>query len=119
MKKLIILLMFCVFLVGCEQINTLFDKTPPEISDVSYIGSINDWTITWITNEPATSQVEYGITTDYGYITNEDNTYTSDHSVVINYPTDTPCHFRVISKDRAGNQSVSDDNSWGGSPPPP
>jgi hypothetical protein len=68
--------------------------------------------VSWTTDEPATSQVEFaeGAGSTYTNKTFEDSTLTTEHLVVI--PNLTPAkvyHLRVISKDRSGNETVSYD----------
>jgi hypothetical protein len=65
-------------------------------------------TITWTTNEAATSQVEYGLTTSYGSITTIDQTLVTAHSIAITGLTpNTTYNWRVRSKDAAGNEAIS------------
>lgn len=78
-------------------------------------------TITWTTNEPATSQVEYGLTTGYGTITALDTTLVTSHSVaLLNLTAGATYHFRVRDRDAQGNLAVSADATFiaaGGSGP--
>jgi N-acetylneuraminic acid mutarotase len=87
------------------------DETPPVISGVAATDLTPDSaTIVWTTDEGATSQVEYGLTADYGSITPLDENLVLDHSVALSGLTDvTLYHFRVISTDAPGNESVSED----------
>ena len=84
------------------------DTTPPVISNIevtkySDIGA----TITWKTDEPATSQVEYGITNAYGSNTPPNENMTSSHSVTLaGLKSDTTYYFRVKSKDASGNEAT-------------
>lgn len=85
------------------------DVAPPIISDIKPM-SITDSsaTITWTTNEPATSQVKYGRTSSYGSNTQLDGTYTNYHRVTIaGLASDTLYHFAVRSTDASGNEVVS------------
>ena len=87
------------------------DTTPPLIKDVS-ISSETETSavITWITNEPATGDIEYGKETDYG-LTASSADLTTDHSFTLsNLESNTAYHFRVTSSDEAGNQASSADN---------
>lgn len=69
--------------------------------------------ITWSTNEPATSQVEYGTTTTYGLSTTLDSTLVTSHRVALTgLAASTTYHYRVKSTDAAGNTAVSDDNTF-------
>jgi hypothetical protein len=90
------------------------DKTAPIISDVStsdITGS--SASITWMTDEPATSQVEYGRTTSYGTITTLDETLVTSHSLSLSELTPgTVYHYRVKSKDASENEAVSADYTF-------
>ena len=88
------------------------DKTPPTISGVN-VSNITELSaiITWTTNEPATSQVEYGKTETYGSTTTEDTNLTINHSVTLTELDDnTTYNFRVMSKDAGGNGATSPTN---------
>ena len=86
------------------------DTTPPTISQVNSSPSQTTATITWATNEPADSQIEYGLTTAYGSMTVIDTTLVTSHSQVLsNLNASTSYHYRVRSKDAAGNLAVSGD----------
>ena len=70
-------------------------------------------TITWTTNEAATSQVEYGLTTSYGSMTAIDPTLVTAHSVTITgLAPNTTYNWRVRSKDAAGNETVSANSTF-------
>ena len=67
-------------------------------------------TIEWTTNEGATSQVEYGLTSGYGSFSPPDSNLVLNHSVTISDLAEvTPYHYRVHSQDEVGNESVSGD----------
>jgi len=88
------------------------DLTPPTFSNIN-AGSIteNTVTITWTTNEPSTSQVEYGQTISYGSQTPLDSNLVTNHSVqVTGLNAWTTYHYRVKSNDDDGNQGISGDN---------
>jgi len=90
------------------------DTTPPIISGVG-TGNIGSSTaiISWSTNEVATSQVDYGLTTAYGLSTSVDSSLVQNHSLSLSgLMPDTLYHFRVRSADAAGNESVSGDYSF-------
>ena len=66
--------------------------------------------ITWTTDEAATSQVVYGLTTACGSATAEDTNLVSSHTVTLSGLTaGTSYNFKVKSKDAGGNESVSED----------
>jgi hypothetical protein len=86
------------------------DTTPPVLSAVSAsVGSTNA-TVVWTTDEPADSQVEYGLTTSYGSSTTLDTSLVTSHSQLVSGLTAaTLYHCRVKSRDGAGNLAVSGD----------
>ena len=85
------------------------DETSPEITTISYIATSNSATITWSTDEPATSFVDYGINDAYGSSVS-DSTHVTSHSVKITGLTPkTTYHFKVTSVDPSGNSASSVD----------
>jgi RHS repeat-associated protein len=90
---------------------TAGDVTPPVITGVSSSAvTQNAATITWTTNEPADSQVEYGLTIAYGQSTTLNPALVTAHSQGLSGLTPgTLYHYRVKSKDAAGNLRVSGD----------
>jgi|GEM_PF-2494563 len=95
---------------GNFTLTTLPDVTPPVISNVA-AGNITTSaaTITWNTNETSDSQVEYGLTASYGSSSPLDAAMVNSHSVTLsNLQSNTTYHYRVKSKDAAGNLAVSD-----------
>ena len=90
------------------------DKTAPTISGVLTSGiTPTSATITWTTDEPATGQVQYGLTTSYGSTTTLDATLVSSHSVSLSdLSPGTTYHYRVISKDAAQNEAASEDDAF-------
>jgi hypothetical protein len=87
------------------------DTTPPVITNVSASNiTLSAATITWFTDESATSQVEYGNTTDYGLSTPVNKTIVTSHRVTVSgLEPNTTYHFRVKSKDASCNGAVSGD----------
>lgn len=85
------------------------DTTPPIISNVNASNTTNSSTvISWTTNEPATSQVEYGLSTSYGSNTTEDSNLVTSHIInLTNLNPSETYHFRVKSKDSKANEAVS------------
>jgi beta-glucanase (GH16 family) len=106
------------------------DTTPPVISSVSSSGiSAREATISWATNEPADTQVEYGQTTAYGKTTALNTSLVTSHTQIVGgLSKGTLYHYRVHSRDTDGNLASSDDFTFttkgkksdgGGSDPPP
>jgi hypothetical protein len=83
--------------------------TPPLISSVvvSFI-TASGAAITWTTDKPSDSQVEYGPTTSYGRTAVLDPSLVTAHVVTLSgLAAGTPYHYRVKSKDVAANMAVS------------
>ena len=69
-------------------------------------------TISWATNEPATSQVEYGTTNAYGSTTTLDESLITSHGVTLaGLNPSTTYHFKIKSKDESGNEVASQDQT--------
>jgi hypothetical protein len=67
-------------------------------------------TITWTTNEPATTQIEYGTTNGYGLTTTLNTSMVTSHSATISgLAPSTIYHFRVLSRNAAGTTGASSD----------
>jgi len=117
--------------IGNEAVSDLLsfttatDTRPPLISNINIEGatipqnrtagqeSTAQLVVSWNTDEPATSQVEFGegSGSSYAQTTQLDNKLTYNHLVVISNLTPSKVyHLRVISKDKAGNESKSVDN---------
>lgn len=90
------------------------DTTAPVISSVNSSAiTVSRATITWTSDEAATSQVEYGLTREYGSTTIEDSNPVTSHSVdLTDLKAGKTYHYRVISKDAAGNEAVSTDATF-------
>ena len=92
----------------------VLDTTAPTISGrtaTNITGSSAQ--ITWTTNEPATSRVEYGLTTAYGSSTTLDPTLVTAHSVALTgLAPNTTYNYRVRSIDAAGNERVSANSTF-------
>jgi hypothetical protein len=87
------------------------DTLPPVISAVTVTSiTATSATITWTTNEPADSQIEYGPTSSYGTSSTLDPSPVTTHSVTITGLTAiTLYHYRVKSRDTASNLATSGD----------
>lgn len=86
------------------------DTVAPTISTVSTTATRSSITITWTTNEPATSQLFYGTNTSYASSTAADSALVTNHSVVITgLISYTSYHFQIKSSDAAGNTALSSD----------
>ena len=90
---------------------TTTDLTAPVITAVQATAiTQNSATITWTTNEPADTQVEYGLSTSYGSTTTLNATLSTAHSQPLSgLAGGTTYHYRVKSKDASGNPAASAD----------
>jgi PKD repeat protein len=87
----------------------LADTTPPVISNVQVTNiTSSSVRITWVTDEASTTQVEYGLTTAYGYQSPFDSNLVTTHSVPISgLASFTTYNFRIRSMDASNNEAVS------------
>src|SRR6266850_2469005 len=86
----------------------VLDTVAPAISAVASSNiSGSGATITWTTNEPATSQVEYGLTNKLGSLTALDSSLVTSHRVLLSgLSRRTRYDYRVRSKDAAANEGL-------------
>jgi hypothetical protein len=92
----------------------VLDTTRPTISAVAASGiTASSANITWTTSEPATSRVEYGLTTSYGSSTPLDSTLVTGHAMTLSgLGPATTYRYRVRSIDAAGNERISSGASF-------
>jgi fibronectin type 3 domain-containing protein len=90
------------------------DTTPPILSAISASAvTASAATFTWTTNELSDSEVEYGPTTAYGGFSALDVTKVTAHTVNLSGLTpSTLYHYRVRSRDAAGNLALSPDATF-------
>ena len=94
---------------------------PPLITD-AHTCAIEDSSavLCWHTDRPASSRVEYGPTDSYGIVTTGGASLTLEHEVVIEpLESGTTYHYRMISVDAFGNQTVTEDRTLTTLPPRP
>lgn len=76
-------------------------------------------TVTWTTNRPSDSQVEYGSTDVYGSSTPVDPALVTGHAVTLTgLEPGNLYHFRVASRDGEGGTAYSDDHEFETETPP-
>ncbi len=92
----------------------VLDTTAPTISGILATAITGSGaTINWTTNETATSQVDYGLTTGYGQTTPLNGALLLSHVVPLTgLAPQTKYNFRVRSLDAAGNSRVSGNNTF-------
>lgn len=91
------------------------DAIAPVISDITASEDTDESNITWETNEEASTQVEWGLTSSYGNITDEEDTdprVEEHHVEITGLSTCTTYHYRVISTDAFENTATSSDQSF-------
>lgn len=89
------------------------DVSAPVISQI-LVSDITESsaTITWQTNEPASSVVEFGSTTSYGQIESSDVLVLSHSIDLSGLSADSLVHFRVRSTDGSAHEAVSSDATF-------
>lgn len=89
------------------------DVTAPVISSVASSTTATGATVTWTTDEAATSRVFYGATSSYTDSTAQSSATTTSHSVEVSgLSSSTLYHFAVVSRDDAGNYATSSDYTF-------
>src|SRR5207245_813365 len=77
------------------------------VSSISPVGAV----IAWTTDELSDSQIEYGFTDAYGFETSLTVTLAMAHvQTLTDLEPGSAYHFRVKSKDTAGNVTISEDH---------
>ncbi|MFA6392159.1 MAG: family 43 glycosylhydrolase [Patescibacteria group bacterium] len=90
----------------------MLDSGLPTFSNVNTNSTQTSITIQWTSSEPATTQVNYGLTNAYGFTTVLDSTLTLNHSVTITgLNAGTTYHFQLVGEDGFGNTGYSIDYS--------
>src|SRR5207244_7021287 len=94
-----------------SAVSVTVDNAPPLLSSVASTNlSSSAATITWATDEASDSQVEYGTTSAYGQVSALASALVTSHSVGLSgLSASTVYHYRVKSRDAAGNLATSAD----------
>jgi hypothetical protein len=112
-RKCILLLLF-VIVLGINSIGLTSENTS------SVIPNPYSTTVTWVTNKPSTSQIEFGTSSSYTNKTPENANLVIYHKVIIYDLTPaTKYNYRIISKDAYGNEAVSGNLTFVTSQEPP
>lgn len=85
------------------------DAIPPVISNVTYSSlSSAGITVSWTTDEPATTQAEYGTSLSYGQLSPKDTTLSLNHQVTLSQlQANTGYFLKLLSEDANANSGVS------------
>jgi hypothetical protein len=94
-----------------SSITVTVRNNPPVISSISSATTTTSATITWTTNEAASSTVNYGLTSGYGTASTSAALVTSHSIVLTGLTAATTYHFQVASADGQGNTATSSDQT--------
>ncbi|MDP3879152.1 MAG: DUF1565 domain-containing protein [Dehalococcoidales bacterium] len=84
------------------------DITPPGITGISAVPDVTSAVISWQTDEASDSLIDYGLSVSYGSNLSE-SALVSDHSLTLTeLEPATTYHYRLTSRDAAGNAAVTD-----------
>ncbi len=98
---------------GVVTVNIALAPLPPVISNIA-VNSVNgnSAVITWQTDRPTDSTVEYGVSMDYDLAVTSPDSTTSHQVVLSGLLSGTVYHFRVAAADGLGTISYSDDGTF-------
>jgi hypothetical protein len=88
------------------------DTTAPTLSSIAAVATDTGAAITWTTDEAATSSLSYGTTSAYGEGAVLPEYVTSHALTLTGLKAGTTYHYRVSSKDAAGNTASSSDKTF-------
>jgi hypothetical protein len=91
------------------------DNTAPVVSDIRTTPSANGVVIRWTTNEPASSQIAYGLSSSYGTLSAEQDSSARVTSHAVSLSGLVSCstyHFTASSTDAVLNSGVDGDNAF-------
>jgi hypothetical protein len=91
---------------------TVKDDTPPQIINGPFPSAITSHSaeIVWFTDEPANSQVNYGVTPDYGEAISDSRFVTEHRANLSDLSSNTTLNFNVASTDSFGNGPTTSEN---------
>ena len=101
-----------------KLISSIIGEGKLELSDIEakpseVVGEKTQATISWKTSVPAGTEVRYGQSTEYNFNTEADLGLNSTHLVVLSdLLPNTTYHYQVISKDKYGDELLSDDQTF-------
>ena len=97
------------FIVDGISPGTGGDVIPPVISNTLITVTDNTATITWDTDEPSTSVVNYGVDNTYGTEVNDTTLVTAHSLILTGLNSSTSYHYQFKSADSSNNISSSND----------
>src|SRR5207302_235205 len=92
----------------------ILDTAKPTLSSMQATAiTASSATMTWTSNEPSTSRVDYSLTTSYGQTTTLDTVLVTSHAVSLSrLNASTTSNYRVRSIDAAGNEAISSNKTF-------
>lgn len=88
----------------------------PKISEIKVSEiSTNSATISWKTDKPTDSYLEYGLEKDSYFLNVSSSNFVTDHNLVVKGPLLVPgakFHFRILAKDSQGSSAASEDGEF-------
>jgi hypothetical protein len=125
MRSIAAIAMFSVALAGCGGGSAgdpgsgnpppppSADTIAPILNALSASPGFQDANVSWTTDEPADSQVEYGTSATYGSSSTVAAALVTSHTMTLSgLNAATTYHYRVKSRDAAGNLATSTDGSF-------
>ncbi|RLE62370.1 MAG: hypothetical protein DRJ47_10800, partial [Thermoprotei archaeon] len=88
---------------GSAEVWFTVDTTPPTISNVNAVPGTTSALITWDTDEPADSRVEYGTSQSLGLIASDPAMVTAHQINLTGLQANTTYYYNVTSCDQVGN----------------
>ena len=101
------LLFFLIWVAGCGEETPTAPEASVTISDVTVSVANDTATIQWSTDVPADSQVEHGLTTDYGTVATSTALTTQHRVEVTGLRLQSTYYFRARSADESGLEAQS------------
>jgi regulation of enolase protein 1 (concanavalin A-like superfamily) len=83
------------------------DTTPPQITGVSTSPASSTTSISWTTDEPTTSRIDYGTTTSYGANTTDANLTLAHTLTLTGLNPSTTYYFTITATDASGNAAAT------------
>jgi hypothetical protein len=93
------------------------DTVPPVISSIASSTTPTTATVSWHTNETATSTVRYGATTSYGSASTSAILASDTDIVITSLANSTLYHYQIVATDAFGNTATSSDLTFTTTPP--
>lgn len=93
--------------IAPEDGGAVADSVPPLVYNLLSVAGGNDIRVTWKTDERSKSRFDYGKTTSYGTIINDD-TLRTNHTVMLKaLQNNTTYNFRIIATDSIGKKDTT------------